>query len=442
MALPISPEQIIAVAKFAYDLWTSCKAAKGQFEQVGKEVYAMRTVIELVHLECKNPKSIINLADNKEKTIRRQLGIHIRNCKQALSEVGALLERYSKMNMIDKAAWALWGKSEVADLESNLSSFATQLDNFVGGLALKGIGIVNENVARLRSGIGRIEEALEKNQGNNNAAVREVMKEVRKSGVSTDEAKQYETIFHDYAAETSRSATFPPANRAQTPDPPRGRDQGSNLLDVHKPVHRSRSSASKNSNASVGPPNREKPKYTLECWLIQIKTTDALFLTFHLSEKEKQVRGQYKLEEMAKQFRSLSQTSKLAGNHDLVKWVLDDKKKHEKDSRYTWYSYAGKIERKNSFYLGLGVEEQAMVIIKRQLTPAAQKRADEKERLAAAKKVAEKQAAAKKIKNQIEKEKPADKKWTAKKTKDQTEGERKDKKNKKPDAEAKDVKPK
>lgn len=449
MALPISPDQIIAVAKFAYNLWTSCKAAKGQFEQVGKEVYAMRTVIELVHLECKNPTSIINVADNKEKTIRRQLGIHIRNCQQALSEVDALLKRYTKMNVIDKATWALWGHSEVAGLESNLSSFATQLDNFVGGLALKGIGIVNEKVSRLRSGIGRIEEALERNEGNNNAAVKEVMKDVRKSGVSSDEAKQYETIFHDYAEETTRSATFSQTHRAQTPDPPRGRDQGSDLLDVPKPVHRSRSNNFENSKrpgtnrtpkaVSVGPSNSRKPKYSLECWLIQIKTTDALFMSFHLSEKQKQVRGQCKLEEMARQFRSLSQTSKLTGNHDLVKWVLDDKKKQEKDSNYTWHSYAGKIERKNSLYLGLGIEEQAMVIIKRQMTRAAQKKADEQARLAAVKKLAEQQAIAKKIEDQNKQGKQADKRIVAKKIKDQLEGERKDRKKKR---EAKEVGPK
>ena len=430
MALPIAPDQIIAVAKFAYDLWKSCKAAKGEYEQVGKEVYAMRTVIELVHLECKNPKSIINLADNKEKTIRQQLGIHIRNCKQALLEVDASLKRYSKMNLIDKAAWALWGRSEVTDLESNLSSFATQLDNFVNGLALKGIGMVNEKISRLRSGIGRIEEALERNQGNHDAAVKEVMKTVRRSGVSADEAKKYETIYQDYAEETCNSSKSPPTHRAQTPDPPRGRDQESNLLDVPKSVHRSRSTKSENGRqtsiikppkaASKGWSQGKKPKYSLECWLIQIKTTEAFFMSFHLSEKKKQVRGQWKLEEMAKQFRSLSQTSKLTGHHDLVRWVVDDRKKHEKDSKYEWHSYAGKIERKNSIYLGLGVEEQAMVIIKRQMTPEAQKKVNEKERLATAKKNAKK-IPTKNAKNHNGQKKPeAEKKVTAKKPKSES----------------------
>lgn len=431
MALPITPDQIIAVAKFAFDLWKSCKAAKGQYEQVGKEVYAMRTVIELVHLECKNPKSIINLADNKEKTISRQLGIHIRNCKQALSAVDASLKRYSKMSVIDKAAWALWGHSEVADLESNLSSFATQLDNFVNGLALKGLGIVNENVSKLRLGIGRIEEALERNKGNDSAAVKEVMTHIRRSGISFDEAKKYETIFQEYAAETCSSAKIDQANqshRAQTPDPPRGRDKASDHLNVPKPIHRSRSTKSESGKqagakkspqvTSAGSSQRQKPKYSLECWLIQIKTTEALFVTFQFSEKQKQVRGQWKLEEMAKQFRSLSQNSKLTGDHDIVKWVLEDRKKHEKNPSFTWHSYAGKIERKNTIHLGLGVEEQAMVIIKRQLTAAAQKKADEKKRLASKSRPGKKDSA-KKTEDIDSQEKPDAKgKATARKNKD------------------------
>lgn len=82
---------------------------------------------------------------------------------------------------------------------------------------------------------------------------------------------------------------------------------------------------------------------------------------------------------MARQFNSSCQTDKLDSHHNLVKWVLEDRKKKEEDSRYTWYPHAAKIERKgNDVLLGMGVEEQAMVIIKRQMTPSAQKIADEK----------------------------------------------------------------
>ena len=36
MALPISASEIYQVGKFAYDLWNACKAAQGEFDQLGK----------------------------------------------------------------------------------------------------------------------------------------------------------------------------------------------------------------------------------------------------------------------------------------------------------------------------------------------------------------------------------------------------------------------
>ena len=70
--------------------------------------------------------------------------------------------------------------------------------------------------------------------------------------------------------------------------------------------------------------------------------------------------------------------------------------------------HAAEIERKDSLYLGLGVEEQAMLAFRRQLTPEAQKKADEK-KLAAGKKnksAAEKKAAAKKTPAKQSKDQP------------------------------------
>lgn len=85
----------------------------------------MPTVVELVHIECEDPLSILNVVDKKEKTIRKQLGVHIRNCKQALEDVEASLKRYSKMSAMDKMTWVFKGHDEVNELESNLSSFVT-----------------------------------------------------------------------------------------------------------------------------------------------------------------------------------------------------------------------------------------------------------------------------------------------------------------------------
>ena len=402
MASPVSPGEVIAIAKFAYRLWKSCKAAKGEFDNIAMEVSTTNTLVQLVHCDLEDPESIMNLVDNKEKTIRKQLGIHIRNCKNALTDVENLLERYNNMSVLDKAAWVLWGHAEVAGLKANLSSFTTQLDSWMARLTLKAVGLVNRNVVNVAKGIGRIEEELEKNNGNDKAAVAEIMRDMKKSGASHDQANRYSTIISSYAKEVSSSESFKKTQRARTPDPPRGRKDANTLGVPNGPIRAKSAdtlkpgkSSTDRRRASFGAPAQKKAKHHLECWLIQIKSGQALFLTFQLSEKEQQIRGQWKLEEMASQFKSSSTPHTLEDDHDLVQWVIKDRKKHEHDDDYTWCPYAAKIERKGSLSLGFGVEEQAMVIIRRQLTAKAQKKLDEEQKIAAAKRKAESEKAEK-----------------------------------------------
>lgn len=124
----------------------------------------------------------------------------------------------------------------------------------------------------------------------------------------------------------------------------------------------------------------KKPKFTLECWLVQIKSAQAFFVTFEMSGKESQNRGQWKLREMAKQFNKMPTKDKLPGDHELVSWVLKDRKKNEADEKYAWFPYAAKVERKGNILLGPGVEEQAMVIIKRQLKAKPKTEMDEQKK--------------------------------------------------------------
>ena len=414
MALPISASEIFAVAKFAYDLWQSCKAAKGEFEQIGQEVLFMRTSVEMVHIDCEDPESIINLVDNKERTVRKQLGVHIGNCERALKAVEQLLKRYERMSIFERMAWTFSGRSEVSSLQSNLSSFATQLDSYVQKLEVKGQGLINKNVSLVNRNVtaiigrlGRLEDLIEKYNGDEKAAVSEMLQERQKCGASQRGRMRSQTVMMDYAKEMCQPKEG--KQRPKTPDPPRGRPKDhSSSLGV--PQRKKRAVSTEiSSTAQTGgraktispKPNRaKKPNFTLECWLIQRKSAQALFVTFELSEKESQSRGQWKLREMARQFNSSCETDKLNGSHDLVQWVLKDRKKKEESPKFTWYPHAAKIERKGKVLLGMGVEEQAMVIIKRQLTLEAQKVADEKAatkaKEAAKKTKANKQAAKKK----------------------------------------------
>lgn len=353
MSSPISAGEILAIAQFAFRLWQSCKAAPSEFQQVGKEVFATRTIIELVHIECQDPESMINVYEKKpQRPIRKQLGVYVRNCEEALKAVDALLKRYDKMGLTDKVLWALKGKSEVALLEADLSSFASQLDSYVNKIILGGVGVVNKNLGNvnknLLSGLGRLEDLIEKYGGNEKAAVAEAMKERQKCGSSKKERERSQTIMEEYATEMSRAANdYTPTEgtvRPTTPDPPRDRKPSNNNLAVPK-LARARAGSVDTAIKNKGPkphvqPSKQgtkakKPDFTLECWLVQIKTAQ-LIVTFEISEKERQCRGQWKLREMAKQFNSSPAKDKLAGDHDLVKWVLKDCNKKEADNNFAW----------------------------------------------------------------------------------------------------------
>ncbi|KAL8816428.1 MAG: hypothetical protein Q9191_008333, partial [Dirinaria sp. TL-2023a] len=330
--MPISAGEILSIAKFAYKLWESCKAAPSDFQQIGKEVFAMRTVLELVQIECEDPDATINLLDKKrpERLLRKRLGIYIRH--------------YGKR---DRAVWALRGKSEVTLLEANLSTFASQLDSYMEKITSQGVGLVNAN---MMSGIGRLEDLLENYLGNEKAAVAEMMRQRQRSGVSTKGLRRSRKVFEDYAQEMSQFSTHrddgPEGTiRPTTPDPPRNHKyrNGNGHLGPPSPERGRRKSVGAVENAKRPMHNRHrssngrkprKPDYILECWLIQIKSAQALFVTFEMSEKESQCRGQWKLREMAKQYNGCSEKDKLAGDHDLVKWVLKDRNKKEEDERY------------------------------------------------------------------------------------------------------------
>ena len=401
MASPISPGDIVAVVKFAYGLVKACQAAKGEWLQVGREVNALRSVVELVQIRVEDPTSIINKLDNKERSIRRKLGVHISNCNQALKDVDSALKKHINMNAFLKLTWALSAHDEIQDLMANLSSFATQLDGFVNALALEGIDKIYQKQYSMKVGIGRIEELLEKNGGNTKAAVKEVMQDVNMTCNSRSHSQRYETVLDEYAKEVKKTEEQPEEQSEQSKN--RGRKPSASTLAVPSNHTRAKSADNaknnakpnfKRSNSSRSSINKGR-RYILECWLIQIKSGDAMFLKWQYSEKELQPRGQWKLEQMARQFRA-SKDSKLNANHDLVEWVVKDRQKNEKNSTCLWQPYAAKIEPKGVLSLSMGVEEQAMVIIKRGMTPEENAEDDAKERkVKAQKERAEKEAKAK-----------------------------------------------
>ena len=380
MGSPISPLEMLTIGKFAFDLYQKCKAAEGEFIHISKVVLETRTVIEMVRFECNDPDAIINQVDTKEKMLRKKLKIYFQNCDGALKDVDKALQKFQRMNIFQKAKWAFTGREEIAELKGNLSSFATQLDNFVSALTLEGVALVNK---KMDISLGKLEVLYEKFKGDSQATVGEAMR-CRSSGrnhKAPNEA-QYRQLITDYIAEIDTAFDGPNEGRPRTPRPEEGKRPKPDKLGVPGNKTRSHSTGEVSGLKATSPnPTKSAPnkkKYTLECWLIQVRTTDVGLFSTRKMIKERMVRGQWKLEQMAGQFKS-AKKGKLANSDELVKWVLEDRKKEDTDSTFTWYAHAAKIEDKGSAYMGIQVEHQAMVIIRRQLTPEAQKKSDEQE---------------------------------------------------------------
>ena len=414
--------EIVQICNFAWNLFNSCKAAEGEFAQISTEVLSVRTTVEMVRMECEDPDAIINKVDTKEKMILKKLRFFLENCERALKDVEKALKRYQQMNFFQKGKWALSGKEEIEGLKSSLSASVTALASFTDNVTRQAVNLVNNNVEHLadkldviQMGLGELEETLEKHNGNSQATIEEAM-ECRKSRRArpSDEAR-YRQVITDYVEEIKGLQVNPGGKRPRTPNAQRNKKNGSSTLGVTGPKARALSTGDaakprKSSPSPTGGTDSSK-KYTLECWLVQVKTTDLGLFSTKKMIKEKMTRGQCRLEQMADQFKS-SKMGRLAFHDELVRWVLADRKKEDTNSRYTWHAHAAKIEDKDSSYLGLKIEHQAMVIIRRQLTPEAQKRADEKELAAKKKRDAEKkkQEAEKKKQEAEEKKQEAEKK--------------------------------
>ena len=401
-ALPVSPGSLNNIARFAYDVCQSCKASKGQFEKVGRETFAVKTAVELVALELEEKQLPVNIldADSMTKTYYKQLGIHIGNCQQALQAAHDCLRKYDKMAAWQQLRWGRSGREEIDSLVADLASFATQLDSFVGALNIKGIG-------KMLGRIGRVEQLLDTNGRNEIDAVDIIMAEMTSMGMPSQNYERYQSSITNYAEEINKvvRVTMGSGKRNKSDSPGERKKSDTNVATTNARLQkRSRSvdtvkstatSDLKRSHSANPSPGKRasKQQHTLECWLIQIKAGNFTFLAWQKSGKEFQPRGQHQLEEMARQFRA-SKTSKYPDEYDLVGWVVEDRQKAEPDPvNHEWRPYAAKLERKGDLVLDQGVEEQAMVIISRELTAQAALRADEEEKAAQARKEAEKRAA-------------------------------------------------
>jgi hypothetical protein len=147
MAGPISPSDIVAIAKFAWDLYQGCLSASSEFAAVGREAAGMRSILRMMKVFILDKKDSILNANTKEgKTLRKELEEQGGRCLVSLMDLDKLLKKYGVMTLLDKLSWATGGKDDVAEVQAQMASSCTQLNTFFAGVNTWGLGVVNENV--------------------------------------------------------------------------------------------------------------------------------------------------------------------------------------------------------------------------------------------------------------------------------------------------------
>lgn len=391
-AVPISPRSLYNVSQFAHEIWQSCRTAKHPFDTIGREVSAMRTAVELVALELEDPALPVNQLDEDAETRMHyaQLAIHVGNCQQALQAAHDCLRRHEKMAAWQQLRWGWSSKEDVDGLIADLVSFATQLDSFVGALNVRAVG-------NMLGRIGRIEQLLDQTERDELAAVETIMADLANTGMPSQNVERFRVAVTGYAQEACKVFTVSQnsgkktkvehsqerklSEAALTATRPRflERAERSNSSDTVTSaadtlLERSRS-ANPSGELNSSSHNSSNLLPLLECWLIQIRTGNSTALARQKSDKEPQLRGQFQLHSMARQFRAWQASSKrVTDEYNLIGWVADDRQQAEPDpATYIWRPYAFKLEHRSCPRLLLdgGVEQQAMVIVSRALTASA-----------------------------------------------------------------------
>lgn len=370
-----SPFELASLIKFCVVLGSKCISAPGELSDATDDVLACKINLEASESLLQNARYAAHLRRSKKDAANFRFFID--KLQEVLRRINAIIDDYRPMNALDRLRWAMYKKSEMDDHVARLQDWTTRLDSFLSHLD------------RTLVTASKIERHFERTGSAEKAAERSC---ADRAGSTLKDREKYA----QYAKELERAR-----DRAETRKP--------------GPVQ--------------APPSTKRPGEFLECYTV--KKLSGLG-NGGMAMKELK-RGQLKLEQMAKSFRSSSFNGKFVkteveGKDDRVRWVLSERRKGEKSAKYEWVFLAARVVERQELMMGLVKEERVMVIIKRRMTKEGAREWDQKQKAAAEKKKAaqeKKKADPAKQKADGDKSKPK-----PKPNKPKTNGDGKGKKNK------------
>jgi hypothetical protein len=124
MSVGIGLGDFIAIPKFAWEVWQSCKNAKGEFKAAATEVSGVYMVLQ----EIDESRRQLQLTEPQERRLK-YLGA---GCMDVLKELEEILARYRSLGTdapgkFDRLAW---GKEEVESIRQQLINHTSLLTTF------------------------------------------------------------------------------------------------------------------------------------------------------------------------------------------------------------------------------------------------------------------------------------------------------------------------
>ncbi|TVY62924.1 High osmolarity signaling protein SHO1 [Lachnellula suecica] len=184
----------LAVGRLVLDLYNACKDAPGEFQEIGRELSSIHTVLSGLATQASDPSSLL-LSQGKER-LPEWTSIQ-ENLEFTLGELQDLVKRYYKMG---RNAWLRiqFVGENLKGLRARLAFHLGVVNTFVGSLSLSALG-------RMEPALGRIEMMLrervrEERKGNREPTVL--------SAYENDDAVSWEKIEMDLALEGVSAQEF------------------------------------------------------------------------------------------------------------------------------------------------------------------------------------------------------------------------------------------
>jgi hypothetical protein len=386
MVLPIGEVLSVAnILKQAWDLYSACKAAAGEFKKISQQVYCMIIVLDAIDADLiQNKRSVIHQKTDLAQTKLVRFKTLCTSCQSLLKRLKELLAEYRGSTV----RWATRGKKDALELQADIAMSVMLLNTL---MAKEGLDVLQ----RIENTINRMEEVIQALAKVNLVQPKATLGKRKRGHEFSQKVTLIASLFvgrlksrlksKRRAAARSRRPVLskrPLANRNNLMSSPtkHGLERRKTLSTAYLNMALTDSLVDGNAGhlkrsptletlieiqrmpGRAKAPSSKNPAEYLECWRVRKASTP---FSPGVHNATRQRRGQSQLKEIASLFRDarLNDHRALTSRDSQAKYLLRLKRHAEKSRQYRWEFVAGRTECQE--VSGIIISGQAMVIVRR-----------------------------------------------------------------------------